>query len=114
MVRAPEAGGGALIDIGMHILGLTMRPMGSSKPVTAFGSTFDNFGPRDDPYNPSGPHYHAEFDADKSALPASNSTTETAKALQRVEQAVRLESVAGPYHRPQRRTTSSLAGPPRG
>ena len=61
-------GGGALIDIGVHILDLTMWLMGSPKPVAAFGSAFDYLGRRGDIYNTWGPHNHAEFDVDDSAF----------------------------------------------
>lgn len=61
-------GGGALIDVGVHILDLTMWLMGSPKPVAAFGSTFDHLGRRGDIWNSFGPHNHAEFDVDDSAF----------------------------------------------
>ena len=61
-------GGGALIDIGVHILDLTMWLMGSPRPVAAFGSAFDFLGRRGDIWNSWGPHNHAEFDVDDSAF----------------------------------------------
>ena len=61
-------GGGALIDVGVHILDLALYLMGSPKPVAAFGTTFDRFGKRDDIYNPWGPHNHTDFDVDDSAF----------------------------------------------
>lgn len=45
--RFQESGGGPLIDIGVHMLDLTMYLAGSgAKPVSVFGSTFAEFGPR--------------------------------------------------------------------
>ncbi len=41
-----ESGGGPLIDIGVHLLDLSLHLMGSPKPVAVFGSTYAEFGPR--------------------------------------------------------------------
>jgi predicted dehydrogenase len=40
-----QSGGGPLIDIGVHVLDLTMWLLGNPKPVMAFGSTYAKFGP---------------------------------------------------------------------
>lgn len=40
------SGGGPLIDIGVHVMDLTMYLMGNPVPTTAFGSTYAKFGPR--------------------------------------------------------------------
>ena len=40
------SGGGPLIDIGVHVLDLTMYLMGNPVPVSASGSTYAKFGPR--------------------------------------------------------------------
>lgn len=40
------SGGGPLIDLGVHMIDLTMFLMGNPKPVSAFGSTYAKFGPR--------------------------------------------------------------------
>lgn len=40
------AGGGPLIDLGVHVLDLTLWLMGYPKPVTVSGATFAEFGPR--------------------------------------------------------------------
>ncbi|SHN34996.1 Gfo/Idh/MocA family protein [Gracilibacillus kekensis] len=40
------AGGGPLIDIGVHMLDLTLWLMGNPKPVSVFGTTYDEFGPK--------------------------------------------------------------------
>jgi len=44
--RMDEAGGGPLIDIGVHMLDLTLYLMGSPKPVSVYGTTYAEFGPR--------------------------------------------------------------------
>jgi predicted dehydrogenase len=41
-----EAGGGPMIDLGVHVLDMTMWLMGDPKPVSVFGSTYAKFGPR--------------------------------------------------------------------
>ncbi|WP_261304974.1 Gfo/Idh/MocA family protein [Paenibacillus andongensis] len=44
--RMDQAGGGPLIDIGVHMLDLALYLMGNPKPVTVFGSTYAEFGPQ--------------------------------------------------------------------
>ncbi|AEI41525.1 Gfo/Idh/MocA family protein [Paenibacillus mucilaginosus] len=41
-----KAGGGPLIDIGVHMLDLSLHLMGSPKPVSVFGTTYAEFGPK--------------------------------------------------------------------
>lgn len=41
-----QSGGGPLIDIGVHMLDLAFFLMGEPKPVSVFGSTYAEFGPR--------------------------------------------------------------------
>ena len=41
-----KAGGGPLIDLGVHVLDLTLWLMGYPKPVSVTGTTFAEFGPR--------------------------------------------------------------------
>jgi predicted dehydrogenase len=41
-----KAGGGPLIDVGVHVLDLTLWIMGYPKPVSVFGRTYDVFGSR--------------------------------------------------------------------
>ena len=41
-----EAGGGPLIDIGVHMLDLGLYLMGNPKPVSVYGSTYAEFGPK--------------------------------------------------------------------
>ncbi|GAE36283.1 Gfo/Idh/MocA family protein [Halalkalibacter akibai] len=41
-----ESGGGPLIDIGVHLLDLSLYLMGNPKPVSVFGSTYAEFGPK--------------------------------------------------------------------
>ncbi|MFD0714317.1 Gfo/Idh/MocA family protein [Paenibacillus sp. GCM10027626] len=44
--RMDEAGGGPLIDIGVHMLDLTLYLMGNPRPISVYGSTYAEFGPR--------------------------------------------------------------------
>ncbi|MDQ0256823.1 putative dehydrogenase [Evansella vedderi] len=41
-----ESGGGPLIDIGVHLLDLSLYLMGNKKPVAVTGSTYAEFGPK--------------------------------------------------------------------
>jgi len=41
-----KSGGGALVDIGVHMLDLTWWLMGQPKPVSAYGVTYAKFGPQ--------------------------------------------------------------------
>ena len=43
--RMDQSGGGPLIDIGVHLLDMTIWLMGSPKPVSVFGATYAKFGP---------------------------------------------------------------------
>ncbi|MDO8683721.1 MAG: Gfo/Idh/MocA family oxidoreductase [Armatimonadota bacterium] len=40
-----KAGGGPLIDIGVHVLDLTLWLMGNPRPVSVMGSAYNKFGP---------------------------------------------------------------------
>ncbi len=55
-----KQGGGPLIDIGVHILDLTLYFMGYPKPVTAFGKTWDTLGK-----DPSNANFWGEYDREK-------------------------------------------------
>jgi len=44
--RMDQSGGGPLIDIGVHMLDLALYMMGNPKPVSVFGTTYAEFGPR--------------------------------------------------------------------
>ncbi|MCK9911343.1 Gfo/Idh/MocA family oxidoreductase, partial [Microbacteriaceae bacterium K1510] len=43
--RKELAGGGPLIDIGVHMLDLTLWLVGHPKPVSVLGQTYAQFGP---------------------------------------------------------------------
>lgn len=49
-----KQGGGPLIDIGVHILDLTLWLMGHPKPISATGQTYQKFGRKKGVYNPWG------------------------------------------------------------
>jgi len=42
------SGGGPLIDLGVHVIDLSKYLMGNPKPVSVYGATFDQLGPRND------------------------------------------------------------------
>ncbi len=66
-----KSGGGALIDIGVHILDLAMWFMGSPKPVAVSGATYGKFGGRADLINRKGAPLRyppEEFDVDDNAF----------------------------------------------
>ncbi|WP_281888404.1 Gfo/Idh/MocA family protein [Paenibacillus sp. YYML68] len=44
--RMDQSGGGPLIDIGVHMLDLALHLMGSPKPVSVYGATYAEFGPK--------------------------------------------------------------------
>ncbi|MHA6483004.1 Gfo/Idh/MocA family protein [Paenibacillus sp. strain BS8-2] len=44
--RKDLAGGGPLIDIGVHMLDLSLYLMGNPKPISVYGSTYAEFGPK--------------------------------------------------------------------
>lgn len=50
------SGGGPLIDLGVHVLDLALYLMGNPKPVSAYGSTYAEFGPK----MPGGENYDVE------------------------------------------------------
>ncbi|MFF2484651.1 Gfo/Idh/MocA family protein [Paenibacillus sp. NPDC058071] len=43
--RKDQSGGGPLIDIGVHMLDLSLYLIGNPKPVSVYGSTYAEFGP---------------------------------------------------------------------
>lgn len=54
-------GGGPLIDIGVHIIDLTLWLMGHPKPIAASGVTYQKFGKRDDVVGFMGQWDHSKF-----------------------------------------------------
>ncbi len=56
-----KQGGGPLIDIGVHILDLTLWMMGHPKPVAASGITYQKFGKRPDVVGFMGQWDHTKF-----------------------------------------------------
>ena len=62
------AGGGPLIDIGVHILDVLLWMIGSPKPIEAFGSIAQKFGHQSDVINPWGTWTPAQFDVEDFAM----------------------------------------------
>lgn len=44
--RKDQSGGGPLIDIGVHMLDLSLYLMGNPRPISVYGSTYAEFGPQ--------------------------------------------------------------------
>jgi len=63
-----KQGGGPLIDIGVHILDLTLFLMGYPKPVSASGKTWDTLGKNPDLVNPWGEYDRAKFTVEDFAV----------------------------------------------
>lgn len=61
-------GGGPLIDIGVHILDLTLSLMGYPKPVAASGKTWDTLGKNPDLCNPWGDYDRSKFTVEDMAV----------------------------------------------
>lgn len=63
-----KQGGGPLIDIGVHILDMTLFLMGYPKPVTAVGKTWDVLGKNPNLYNTWGDYDRAKFTVEDFAV----------------------------------------------
>lgn len=61
-------GGGPLIDIGVHILDLTLFFMGHPKPVSASGRTWNKLGTNPDLVNPWGEYDRSQFTVEDFAV----------------------------------------------
>jgi predicted dehydrogenase len=66
--RKDLQGGGALVDIGVHILDLVIWLMGSPKPVSVSGMACTKFGNREGIVNPWGKWDVKKFDVDDFAV----------------------------------------------
>ncbi|MCU0317328.1 MAG: Gfo/Idh/MocA family oxidoreductase, partial [Fimbriimonadaceae bacterium] len=63
-----KQGGGPLIDIGVHILDLTLHMMGYPKPVAASGKTWDMLGKDPSLYNGFGDYDRSKFTVEDFAV----------------------------------------------
>ncbi|WP_338786549.1 Gfo/Idh/MocA family oxidoreductase [Metabacillus sp. FJAT-53654] len=60
-----EAGGGPLIDIGVHMLDIALYLMGNPKPVSVYGSTYAEFGPKKKGIGSWGtPYWNGQYDVE--------------------------------------------------
>jgi predicted dehydrogenase len=67
--RMDQAGGGPLIDIGVHMLDLTLHLMGSPTPVSVSGSTYAEFGPKRKGIGTWGtPNWDGKYDVEDLAM----------------------------------------------
>ncbi len=62
------AGGGPLIDIGVHILDVLLWMIGCPKPIEAFGMTAKKFGNRENVINPWGKWNPKQFEVEDFAM----------------------------------------------
>lgn len=62
------AGGGPLIDIGVHILDVLLWMIGCPKPIEAFGMTAKKFGDKKDVINPWGKWDPEDFEVEDFAM----------------------------------------------
>lgn len=63
-----QQGGGPLIDIGVHILDVTLAMMGYPKPIAASGKTWDQLGKNPDLYNGFGDYDRSKFTVEDFAV----------------------------------------------
>lgn len=63
-----KQGGGPLIDIGVHILDLTLFMMGYPKPIAASGKTWNTLGKNPDLFNEWGPYDREKFTVEDMAV----------------------------------------------
>ncbi|MBE6690826.1 MAG: Gfo/Idh/MocA family oxidoreductase [Ruminococcaceae bacterium] len=63
-----EQGGGALIDIGTHVLDIVLHLMNNYRPRYAVGSTYDKLKSQKESANPFGPWDAARYDVEEAAF----------------------------------------------
>lgn len=67
--RMDQAGGGPLIDIGVHMLDLSLHLMGNPTPVSVSGTTYAEFGPRRKGIGTWGtPNWNGTYDVEDLAM----------------------------------------------
>ena len=66
--KKAEQGGGALIDIGTHVLDIVLYLMDNYRPRYAVGSTYDKIKPQKETGNPFGPWDPENYDVEESAF----------------------------------------------
>ncbi len=67
-IEKAKQGGGPLVDIGVHILDLTLHLMGFPKPVAASGMTWDMLGKNPEIMNPWGEYDRTKFTVEDFAV----------------------------------------------
>jgi predicted dehydrogenase len=67
-IEKDKQGGGPLIDIGVHILDMTLFCMGYPKPISASGKTWNQLGTNPDLYNSWGEYDRSKFTVEDFAV----------------------------------------------
>ena len=70
--RREYSGGGALMDLGVHMIDLTLWLMGHPQPASVLGATYSKFGNRDGVFNRWGNWNVEEFDVEDFAVATVN------------------------------------------
>jgi predicted dehydrogenase len=70
--RREYSGGGALMDLGVHVIDLTLWLMGHPQPVSVLGATYTKFGKREGVFNRWGDWNVEEFDVEDFAVATVN------------------------------------------
>lgn len=95
--RMNESGGGPLIDIGVHMLDLALYLMGNPKPVSVYGATYAEFGPKQRGIGTWGkPNWKGVFDVEDLATALIKMEDGTALSLE-VSWAVHMDTDNTPF-----------------
>ncbi|MFB9274948.1 Gfo/Idh/MocA family protein [Cohnella cellulosilytica] len=92
-----QSGGGPLIDIGVHMLDLAFFLMGEPKPVSVYGSTYAEFGPRKKGIGTWGkPDWNGTYDVEDLATAIIKMDNGTSLTLE-VSWAVHMDTDSAPF-----------------
>jgi predicted dehydrogenase len=92
-----QSGGGPLIDIGVHMLDLAFFLMGEPKPISVYGSTYAEFGPRKKGIGDWGkPNWNGIYDVEDLATAIIKMEDGTSLTLE-VSWAVHMDTDSSPF-----------------
>jgi len=92
-----QSGGGPLIDIGVHMLDLAFFLMGEPKPVSVYGSTYAEFGPKKKGIGTWGkPNWNGTYDVEDLATAIIKMEDGTSLTLE-VSWAVHMDTDSAPF-----------------